>query len=379
MAGAIVAPVLPVLRRNFSSTPNADLLVTLVLTLPALVIALAAPVMGFLADKFGRTRLLVVSLIAFVVSGVSGFFAQSLQTILVGRIGIGLAVAAIMTTASALLIDHSQDASQQRLVGYQAAAAGLSGVLFPFIAGMLAEFGWRLPFLAYVLPAVLVPLTIYYVQDVPKLGLPARSLAAFPFKKAAMIYALAFVWMIVMYGIPLQISYKLQTIGCGSPTVLGFAIGLPSLAAATTSFNFGVVRSRLSPEALVSLAFGSMGCGYAIVAGASTLPFVMIGLAIAGIGFGLSMPNLLSWLQAEMPLFLRGRAAGAYTTATFLGQFSATFVYSALQSAVSPVTSFGVIGAACCGLVALWIIVMPQGDGAQKPTIRSRDQAAPAR
>jgi MFS family permease len=356
MAGATVAPVLPALRQHFAYMPDADILVSLVLTLPALTIAFTAPFMGFVADKFGRSRLLLVGLLMFVVSGVSGYLAQSLFSMLVGRIGIGVAVAAIMTAASALLIDHSQGAARHRVVGYQGAAAGLSGLFFPVIAGMLAEGGWRLPFLVYLAPVILIPLVATCVHDVSKPSEDAHvATTEFPLRKVAKVYALAFFWMVVMYAIPLQVAHHLQSIGSGSPTVLGLAVGLPSLAAALASFAFGTLKTKLSTETLVSAAFGYMALGYAVVAAAANLPAILFGLVIAGTGFGLAMPTLIGWLQSEMPHALRGRAAGGYTTATFLGQFSATFVYAELLSRVGPAASFSIGALACLGIALLLV------------------------
>ena len=47
----------------------------------------------------------------------------------------------------------------------------------------------------------------------------------------------------------------------------------------------------------------------------------LIGLIIAGLGFGLLMPNLNVWLSSIIPDTLRGRALGGLTTFFFLGQF----------------------------------------------------------
>jgi MFS family permease len=47
----------------------------------------------------------------------------------------------------------------------------------------------------------------------------------------------------------------------------------------------------------------------------------LAGLAIAGLGIGLLMPNLMVWVAAEVPDAVRGRALGGLSTSMFLGQF----------------------------------------------------------
>lgn len=354
MAGAVVAPVLPAMRQHFAGVPNVELLVSLVLTLPALTIAVSAPFIGLLADKCGRSALLLIGLVAFVVSGVSGYFAESLFGILIGRVGLGLAVASIMTSASALLIDYTQGEGRQKVVGYQSATAGLTGLLLPVASGILAGVGWRLPFLLYLAPLVLIVLAAFFVRDHSQKGsAPDAVKAAFPFKTAAKVYALSFVWMIVMYAIPLQMAHHLSSLSIESSAILGWAVGLPSLAAALASLGFSLWAGRYSFEASLSVAFGCMAFGYAIVGIAEQLPSVLIGLATAGLGFGLAMPSLIGWLQSEMPQSLRGRAAGGYTTATFLAQFCATFVYGALLSIVGPSATFTIVALVCLGIGVL--------------------------
>ena len=48
----------------------------ILLSIPALFIILAAPLVGWLSDTIGRKRLLNISLVIFGVSGASGYFAE---------------------------------------------------------------------------------------------------------------------------------------------------------------------------------------------------------------------------------------------------------------------------------------------------------------
>jgi MFS family permease len=55
MSGATISPALPAMRNAFSATPNADVLVQLVLTMLALFIAVGAPVTGAVVDRLERS------------------------------------------------------------------------------------------------------------------------------------------------------------------------------------------------------------------------------------------------------------------------------------------------------------------------------------
>jgi MFS family permease len=60
MAGAIVAPALPQISREFADVPGIELLSRLVLTLPALFMGILAPLAGYLTDRAGRKKSFVI-------------------------------------------------------------------------------------------------------------------------------------------------------------------------------------------------------------------------------------------------------------------------------------------------------------------------------
>ncbi|HBT4191180.1 TPA: MFS transporter, partial [Klebsiella variicola] len=54
-----LAPAVPTLIQHFAGVPYVETLVPLMLTAPGLVIAIAGPCTGWLADRFGRRKLLL--------------------------------------------------------------------------------------------------------------------------------------------------------------------------------------------------------------------------------------------------------------------------------------------------------------------------------
>ena len=54
----VIAPSLPAMAAAFANTPNAELLVKLTLTMPAIAIAICAPMAGWVIDRYGRLPML---------------------------------------------------------------------------------------------------------------------------------------------------------------------------------------------------------------------------------------------------------------------------------------------------------------------------------
>ena len=70
MAIISLVPVLPLLLKEFSDTPGAPFLVPMALTVPALCVALFAPLAGWLSDRVGRKKLLITALLLYSAAGI---------------------------------------------------------------------------------------------------------------------------------------------------------------------------------------------------------------------------------------------------------------------------------------------------------------------
>jgi MFS family permease len=95
---------------------------------------------------------------------------------------------------------------------------------------------------------------------------------------------------------------------------------------------------------IVVLAFAIAGLGYLSIALATSYNLVLLGLIVAGLGFGLLMPNLNVWLSSIIPDVLRGRALGGLTTFFFLGQFLSPIISQPITNSLSLGKTYSVVG-----------------------------------
>src|SRR5690348_17025398 len=97
MSVITISPALPQMAAAFSGVQNAAFLVKMVLTIPALMIAVCSPVAGRLIDRHGRLKILRLSLVLYAIAGTSGFYLDNLYAILISRAILGIAVGMSMT------------------------------------------------------------------------------------------------------------------------------------------------------------------------------------------------------------------------------------------------------------------------------------------
>ena len=130
----------------FKALPNAEFLTKLVLTLPTLFIAGSAPFAGKFIDKHGRIKLFMVSLVAYAITGSSGFFLDGLYQILAGRALLGITIGILMTITMTLVGDYFEGEERRKFIGLQVAFISFGGVLFISIGGFLRVMHhWRVP------------------------------------------------------------------------------------------------------------------------------------------------------------------------------------------------------------------------------------------
>ncbi len=347
LANAIVAPALPQITQAFSDIHQAELLTKLMLTLPALLIALAAPLAGKLMDKIGRIKVMIVSLIIYLLAGTSGFWLGSLYSILIGRVVFGLGVAGIMTVATTLIGDYFSGAKREQFMGLQGAFIALGGFVFITAAGVLTDINWRLTFLVYGFSAVvlvLVPISLYEpdVKNESKL-LTDEDTQKVP-KIVWLAIVTAFLITISFYVIPVQIPYFLQQFEGITGNKIGLALGALTLAQALASFLYKTVKQHFNFISIFTIGFIPMAIGFAIIGFSAAYWQVVLGILFCGLGVGLMMPNANLWVINIVPIQYRGKYVGGITTATFLGMFLSPIVIEPIQKGLGMNPSFVVLG-----------------------------------
>lgn len=322
MSVITISPALPRMATAFSDVENAAFLVKLVLTLPALMIALCSPIAGRLIDRYGRLKILWLSLILYAISGAAGYFLNNLYHIMISRAVLGVSVGMSMTIVITLIADYFEGMERQKFVGIQIAFMSMGGILFIGLGGILADIGWRYPFLIYLSSLLVLPLSIKFLHE-PAL-LEKRNQVNQNIMAPGIIWMLfintMFMW-IIFFLIPVQIPFLLKGIGVEKNSLIGAAIATSTAFSAVSSFSYSRIKGRFSFLSVFSMGYLLMAAGFVCISISTTYALVIIAMMLSGLGMGMMIPNTNMWIMKITPPEIRGKEIGKLTTFWFLGQF----------------------------------------------------------
>ncbi|MGO2147826.1 MFS transporter [Halomonas sp. AOP7-E1-9] len=360
MSGAIIAPALPGISRHFSDHPQ--VLIQLILTLPALMITLFSPLMGYLADRFGRKPLLLMMLSIYGLAGGAGFLIDSVNLLLASRALMGIAVAGILSISTTLVGDYFDGPERVRFLGLQSSCMALGGVVFINLGGLLSDWSWRGPFLLYLTGVFLLPYA-WTMLKAPKLQSNAQTGSVnapvkVDYMRTGIAYLAGMLSMMMFYMFPAQLPFLLSEQGEVSGLAIGIALSTAAFTASIVSFCYGYYKPFLSVMTIYIAGFVLAALGFMVVGLTQSYAMAIVGAAISGLGLGAFMPNTTAWLMRITPQRVRGRVFGGFTATFFLGQFISPIAVAPavtwLESLRNVYTGMAVL---CCVLAVILVIL----------------------
>lgn len=310
MGAAVITPALPQVERALDLSPGRVALLLTVFTLPGIVLT---PVLGVLADRLGRKRVLVPSLFLFGAAGGACALARELDVLLVLRFLQGCGAAALATTSITVIGDMFSGGDRDAAMGYNSSMLSVGTASYPALGGALATFGWYYPF-ALPLVAIPVGLVVLLFLDNPEPrgedGLRqyfAHVRDSLRDRRTVGLLLATMVTFVILYGPLLTYLPILLDNSFGvSAFVTGLILSCASLTTAITASQLGKITRRISGAALVRAAFVLYVAVLLLIPLMPNLPLLIVPAVIFGFAQGINFPNVFSMLTGSVAAGNRG-------------------------------------------------------------------------
>ncbi len=327
---------------------------------------LTAVLVGYLADRFGGRRVVVVCVATFTLFGAAGFFASSFPMLIGLRLLQGLGTPGLMGLSIALIGELFEDEKDRmRFLGMNLAFVFMVQMVMPALSGIIAEGGAFRPFLIYLAGA---PIGLWALRL--KAGRP-KGAASSPLRHVRSaredmhrrrtgvdllgLMAVTGLGVMVnagasMTAVPLILDDAFGTGSAGRGLVVSaFQAGAIVTALGVLRFIKGRISSRLMTVGLWLMSIGLM-----VVFSAGFAAMVSVGLALAGAGFGLVVTLAQRDAIASASITYRGLVVLTWVAGVRVSQVIGPPTASLMTGLVGPRSSFLLIAAIAAVAAVAW-------------------------
>jgi predicted MFS family arabinose efflux permease len=320
-----VDPIVPQIAVGLDVLPTTAALLASAYALPY---AIVQPILGALADVFGKARLMVVCLAIAAVATFASATAFTFAQLVIARVLVGSVSGGVFPAAVAIVGDRFPMAQRQVAIARVVAAGMLGNLLGASIAGLAADlWSWRGAFIitgAIALMALMpAPVLLHQTRDEPRApptlaAMLANYRAVLGNPLAKICFGSVFLDSLFVFGLFPYMTTILQTQGETRATIAGVIIAAFGIGAIVYS---AAVRHLLMLTSAPGLMFG----GGVIVALCLLLvpfhppwPILAINFLIMGVAFFMLHGSIQVYVTELAPT-ARGSAMALHSSSFFLG------------------------------------------------------------
>ncbi|MFM7427248.1 MAG: MFS transporter [Elainella sp.] len=353
MPGAVVLPVLGKIQQQFQLSGD-YLLIGSLGSIHYLTVALFCPLLGILADRIGRVRVLVASLLLFALFGIAGTWAETVLALLATRMLLGAATGGIAAASLGLLAQrYAAEEDRSQAIALASSAITLANLVYPLLAGLLGAGQWQWAFYLYGIAIPLALAVVWQLTDraatASLLGQSNAGLAVLGNGQILCFFVTLCLTSAVALATVMNLSLHLSSRRF-DPFTIAIVLTAQALGSASISaFGLKWLTRRFGVLTAIGLGYGCMTLALLGFPTLDPVPLIPAS-ALFGIGLGIVVPSHYAALANLTPPDLQSTVLAVGTGMTFLGQFLSPSLFGLVFQASSPVTTFSAATLVCLGL-----------------------------
>ncbi|WP_016907831.1 MFS transporter [Streptomyces xiaopingdaonensis] len=353
--------LLPEISRDLNASPDQA---SWTVSGPTIGLAAAVLPLAALSERFGRRRILTVSMAAAVALALVVPFAPGLGALVALRTLQGVAVAGVPASALAFLSDEVRRRHLVGAVGLFVAGNSVGGMSGRILTGWVTQaWGWRAGLMAVALTSLLCAVAFRLLVPEP------RHFTPVPLRPAAMartvgrhlrnplllrLYAIGLLFMSVFGSVYTVIGYRLVEEPFSLSQGLVGSIFVIYLVGTLASATAGRLNARLGRRGTLYLGVGTASAGL-LLSMVDSLFGVVAGLVLVTAGF-FAGHAVAQGAVSQTATEGKAQASALYTMAYYLGS-SLGGAFGALAFAAggwAATASLGLGSMALAGCVTLY-------------------------
>jgi MFS transporter, YNFM family, putative membrane transport protein len=327
-------PLLPMLARLFHASKTG---VGMTVSAATLGVALSAPVFGALTESLPRKRIIVISLLGISVPTLLAATSVSLAQLIFWRFLQGIMVPGVVAVVVTYIGEEWPPERIALIMSFYVSGTALGGFVGRICAGILADwFSWRLSFLVLGVASLAGAAAVAaWLPRGRHRNLPQKSDALPSFlhqvqglfrnRRLIATFAVGFNVLFSLVGVFTWITFYLSAKPFSLSTTGLSSLFFVYLVGLVVTPGAGYLITRVGLRAGIC---GAISCSIAgvLLTLASSLPVVILGLAMLSSGVFIAQTASSSHLREAAPPGMRVTAAGLYITCYYLGGTAAGVV-----------------------------------------------------
>ena len=364
-----ISPAFPKIIQEVGISNQAVGLLFTVFTIPSVILT---PVLGIFADRFGRKKILIPSLMLFGIAGFLCSFSSNFTHLLIWRFFQGIGSGSLGTLNLTIIGDLYSGPDLTKAMGYNGAVTSIGTAIFPIIGGALAMYGWYYPFM---LPIIAIPMGILVLfllenpepkQNYELIKYVSNALKNMRNRNVLVLFIASIITFILLYGslltyFPILIDYLFNIspiIINVSTFIIGLIISSYSIAAIISSGLLGKITEFYSRKILIKMAFMLYGSALLLIPIISELWMYLIPFILFGIAQGINVPSIQALFADLSPMEQRGIFMSINGMFLFLGQTLGPLLTGLLFGLWGIAAPFVIGGIFSLGFFLLLIIIL---------------------
>ncbi len=368
LGNSMLIPILPDMKSELSLSQFQSSLIITAFSIPA---ALAIPISGYLADHYGRKKVMIPALLIYacggIIAGLGALFLQekSYYVILIGRIVQGIGAAGTAPLAMTLASDIFNDEARSKALGVIEAFNGIGKVVSPILGSLIAMIVWYATFFAFPLLCIPIALLVAFAVMEPQGNLNKQPVAAYlksikrTFSRKSVSLLSAFfagsITLFILFGLLFFLSDILETDYQVDGVYKGLVLAIPLTVMAITSYTTGrSVKSKLNKMKRITLWGMAIISVFSILSVFTENIYYIVGwLSCIGLGTGMVLPCLNTLITSAIAAKERGLVTSLYGSTRFIGVAIGPPVFGFLMK-ISQQLMYGVMG----GLALFTVLIV---------------------